>query len=301
MSFIAIVLVVASATLHASWNLIAKKNAMSVVFYAQLSIVSTIFWGHIQLWSPVEISNLSAGFWLSIAASIACDTLYCAGLVGAYRTMEMATAYPIMRSLPILLTAMVTGLLGWGAPLGIIAKLGFLIVFAGAMLMPLTRISDFKLSNYLSRNMWYVLLAACGTTGYTIFDSRAQFFMREITEGISKPMVSLTYYSMRSTCLSLALATLVILSPQNRKLAREYWQKRNFSPLLASICASSTYILVLLAMNYVTNVSYIQVFRQLGLPIGMAAGVWILKERCTMIKCIGVTLILIGLAMSVVK
>ena len=53
-------------------------------------------------------------------------------------------------------------------------------------------------------------------------------------------------------------------------------------------------------MNYVTNVSYVQVFRQLGLPIGMCLGVLILKERCTLNKVIGLILILTGLAVSVI-
>ena len=70
--------------------------------------------------------------------------------------------------------------------------------------------------------------------------------------------------------------------------------------LLAGFFASLCYSLVLVAMNYVTNVSYVQVFRQLGLPIGMGLGVLILKEHCTWTKVIGVILILSGLAISVI-
>ena len=55
----------------------------------------------------------------------------------------------------------------------------------------------------------------------------------------------------------------------------------------------------LLAMNYVTNVTYVQIFRQLGLVIGVAGGIFILKERAAAPKIAGVTLILLGLAISV--
>ena len=79
------------------------------------------------------------------------------------------------------------------------------------------------------------------------------------------------------------------------------WKERNYTPLLAGVFAGVTYILVLLAMNHVDNVSYVQVFRQLGLPIGMAAGVLILKERCTVTKTVGILLILLGLALSVLR
>ena len=70
-------------------------------------------------------------------------------------------------------------------------------------------------------------------------------------------------------------------------------------PFVGGICASGTYVLVLIAMNYVTNVSYVQVCRQLGLPIGMAAGILVLKERSTPVKWVGVALILIGFAVAV--
>lgn len=48
-------------------------------------------------------------------------------------------------------------------------------------------------------------------------------------------------------------------------------------------------------MGYVTNVSYIQAFRQLSLPIGLLLGILILKERATFQKIAGLALILTGL------
>ncbi|MPN49957.1 hypothetical protein SDC9_197581 [bioreactor metagenome] len=48
-------------------------------------------------------------------------------------------------------------------------------------------------------------------------------------------------------------------------------------------------------MNFVTNVSYIQAFRQLSLPLGFVAGVMILKERSGAPKLAGVAMIVAGL------
>lgn len=67
-------------------------------------------------------------------------------------------------------------------------------------------------------------------------------------------------------------------------------------PYLAGAFAAYAYLLVLLAMNLVTNVSYIQAFRQLSLPVGMALGFIILKEKFTMPKIVALALILGGLA-----
>lgn len=59
-----------------------------------------------------------------------------------------------------------------------------------------------------------------------------------------------------------------------------------------------TYVLVLVAMHFVTNVAYVQDFRQAGLLFGLAEAVFVLKERCTAPKLVGTALILTGLALS---
>ena len=218
-----------------------------------------------------------------------------------YKRMEMATAYPVMRALPIILTALATSLLGWGKPLTMYSCIGFFIVFVGALLIPLNHFSDFKLSQYLNRNTFFILVVACGTTGYTIFDSQATAALKNSLPDISAPVRSLSYYSTRGLLLSSTLWVISLILPP---LRREIAQFKDFhmlkSGLMAGFFASLCYSLVLVAMNYVSNVSYVQVFRQLGLPIGMGLGVLILKEHCTWTKVVGVILILSGLAISVI-
>jgi drug/metabolite transporter (DMT)-like permease len=48
-------------------------------------------------------------------------------------------------------------------------------------------------------------------------------------------------------------------------------------------------------MQYVTNVSFIQAFRQLSLPLGFLAGVLFLHEKSSATKITGLLLILAGL------
>lgn len=68
-------------------------------------------------------------------------------------------------------------------------------------------------------------------------------------------------------------------------------------PSLAGIFASGCYILILLAMGHVTNVSFIQAFRQMSLPLGVLAGIFILKESHAPVKLIGIGLVIAGLVM----
>ena len=173
------------------------------------------------------------------------------------------------------------------------------VVFAGCLLMPLKQFSDFKLRNYLNRGMLYILSVAVGTTLYTIFDSWAQAVMRESFPDVSKPVISLTYYSFRAPTVATLFWGLTFSVRPWRDEAVSLWRKRSYLPIAAGVCSSLTYVLVLTAMNFVTNVSYVQAFRQIGLLIGMLEGIFILKETCTMPKVAGIALILSGLALSV--
>ena len=300
MTLTAFMLIVLSAGLHASWNMVARKNRMTVPFYAVICTTAMLFWIHVQFWTPVTVWKMPGRFWLMLYASVLSDVIYCLGLMQIYKRMEMATAYPVMRALPIILTALATFVLGWGKPLTALSCLGFLIVFSGALLMPLNSFSDFKLSNYLNLNMLFILVAACGTTGYTIFDSQSQQVLKACLPDISAPIRSLTYYSTRGMALTSTLWILCLLFKGNRQDVLAFRDRKLLrQAILAGLFASFSYTLVLCAMNYVTNVSYVQVFRQLGLPIGMLLGVFILKEHCTLNKVVGMVMILAGLVISV--
>ena len=301
MSLLAFLLITFSAVLHASWNLLAKRSSMSVAFYAAICMTAASMWLHTQLWTPVHVWSLPALFYIYLLCSISSDFLYCLGLVRAYRTMEMSTAYPMMRALPLLLTAAVTSLAGWGKPLTPLALLGMGIVFVGCLMMPLADFSHFKIRDYLSSRMFFIFLVACGTTGYTIFDSQAQSVLRESCSDLAKPVVSMTFYSTRGIFLSTLMALAVLTIPGEKKNFADFFRKKEWTPVLAGVFASLTYVTVLMAMNYVTNVSYVQVFRQLGLIFGLLGGIFILKERCSAPKITGVILILTGLVITVLK
>jgi len=300
MTLTAFFFIVLSAWFHAGWNLVAKKNQMTLCFYWILCAVCALLWCHVQFWTPVKLFSLPWQFWGFVCGSALCDMVYGFGMMLSYRVLAMSTAYPIMRALPILLVAFATSLLGWGAPMTASAHFGFFIVFCGALLMPLQKFSDLSPKSYLHWGYLFVLLVACGTAGYTICDKQALGVMAEAVPEITTPIRSVTYYSTRGLILTTVFGLLIMLMPATRAEFRETirsgaWKNAG----LAGVIASCTYVLVLLAMNYVTNVTYVSVFRQLGLPIGMLMGVVLLKEKCPPVKWIGVTLILAGLVIVV--
>lgn len=300
MTWLAFFLIVGSAGLHATWNLLAKKSVMTVSFYGAICMTACLMWLHTQFWTPVKYFELPIAFWIYILASVLSDLVYCLGLVRAYRTMEMSTAYPMMRSLPLLLTALVTTCVGWGKTLTPISILGMIIVFCGCLMMPLKKFSDFNWRYYLTSKMFFIFLVACGTTGYTIFDSQAQGVIREVYSDVAKPILSISYYSIRGICLSSLMAIAIFTIPGEKKNFFAFFKERNFMPVCAGFIASMCYVTVLMSMNYVTNVSYVQVFRQLGLVFALLGGIFILKEQCNFTKFVGVALIITGLIITVI-
>ena len=299
MNFTAFFFIVVSAVLHASWNLLAKKSRMSLAFYTVICSTAALIWLHTQLWNPVCLGTISWKVLLLMGCSVASDVIYCLGLIRAYRKLEMSTAYPMMRSLPLIFTALITSFAGLGKPLTLIAVAGMFVVFCGCLLMPMAKLSDFRLSNYFNKNILYLIIVAGGTTGYTIFDSQAQKVLMETFSHLSKPVISIGYYSSRGVMLSVTLWICALLSAEDRAAMLRFWKERIWTPVWAGAFASLSYVLVLLAMNYVTNVSFVQAFRQMGLVFAMIAGIVILKERCTLPKILGCLLIVSGLILSV--
>lgn len=50
-------------------------------------------------------------------------------------------------------------------------------------------------------------------------------------------------------------------------------------------------------MRFVSNVSYIQAFRQLSLPFGVLAGIFLLREPRYPVKLCGIGMVILGLVL----
>ena len=93
--------------------------------------------------------------------------------------------------------------------------------------------------------MGFVLLAACGTTGYTLCDKQALKVLEETLPQISAAIRTMTYYSTRTITLTSTLLVIIAATPKNRTILTNYIRNRDWSPVLAGLFASATYILVL--------------------------------------------------------
>ena len=110
-------------------------------------------------------------------------------------------------------------------------------------------------------------------------------------------MASCSYLFMVELGIVVGLTFVVISSPFERGEFKKLFG-RNFTPVLTGMCSSTAYGLILLAMNFVTNVSFIQPLRQLSLPLGMMLGVIFLGEKVYKIRIAGIICILAGILLS---
>ena len=292
-------LILLSIFLHVGWNLISKKSQPTAAFYLLTSVTSFLLYFPCVFFAGLDWGALGGKFWCFVFLSIASEILYFIGLFKTYRSADISLAYPMVRALPVLLVAGVTALFGIGKPLNGAAVAGIFIVFAGCLLMPLQKFSQFSWRNYMTPVLGYMILAACGTTGYTIFDGLLIPQILAHTKG--SPLAATgAFISLLELGITTGLSIYVFTVKSERESLKQLLF-RSWTPHICGICSSSAYILVVLAMPLVSNVSYVQAFRQMSLPLGVAAGIFILKEKCPPVRLAGVGAIVAGLVIAALK
>lgn len=300
MALFAILLIVISAVAHASWNLICKAKAPSAAFFWLLTVFTLIFGAPAFAKDIGALTGLPATFWILMLITGIFQTGYYIGLANAYRLGEVSIAYPLSRSIPLLLTPLVTALFALGKMPGNVALIGMGIIFCGGVLLPHSRFAEvFQLRKYLNASLLFALGAAVCITGYTVIDREGLRIMERVQvvpDGLNAAFI---FLYLENLGITLWLTPYVLCSGRERNTLKELLCKLKDLgyPLLAALLCNGAYLLVLWAMQFVDNVSYIQAFRQLSIPLGAAAGIVLLHEKFTKPKLAGLVLIVIGLVL----
>lgn len=292
MTPVALALVAASVVLHALWHFISKKNDPHLSFFLPISLTVLVMGLPMLVFAGAWPWHLPPKIlWCALGGGI-CGMLCDLGLSYAYRFSEISLAYPMARALPVLLTAFVTWMCGIGRPLSAAALAGMGVIFAGCILLPLAGRGRIRFRMYWNKGMIGIFAAAVGTTGYTVVDGMGVQAIFAYLPDAGSILPAGAYSCLREAVL---FSTLFLCSfaVERRSSFRESF--RNRDAYLAGISACLAYLLILIAMNHVTNVSFVQAFRQLSLPIGVLMGAVLLRERIGLAKAFALTLILGGL------
>lgn len=285
----AFILIVISALLHASWNLIGKRIAQTVSFYIWTMAIGGLLFSPLLLLSWQALADLPALFWWLLLASSVCQSLYMIGLARAYRVGNLSMVYPLARSLPVLMVPLIVVLVYGESQISSFDLFGMVLIIAGAIALPLSRWREWRVKDYLTPAIGWALLAALGTAGYSVIDSMAIQQLRQIGLSPFEAGSSFVLLQSFSTSALMLVVVRVLLREPVFQLPDVGWT------VLAALFVVGTYMLVLISMSLVTEVSYVVALRQLSIPLGFVIGILWLKESVSLPKVQGLCVMLIGL------
>jgi drug/metabolite transporter (DMT)-like permease len=298
MSITATILLIISAATHAGWNFISKKEHPTQAFYLVANTIGVICVLPVLLYYRHQVHLIPALVWIFAVISGFFLAAYLQALAGAYRSGDISVAYPLARAMPVIFVIIITLLLGKGQPLNRWFILGAILVVGGCIVLPMKAFNQFHLSNYKNLCCLLAVLAAVGISGYTIIDDMALRHLRELPK---KPFNAvdgtLIYMVLEGIFCSLWQSLFVVFDSCERRSFTEVVHDYRGAAAITGIGIYLTYGLVLISMNYVTNVSYVATFRQLSIPLSALFGMALLNEPRYNPKIIAVTMIFVGLVM----
>ena len=298
MTTIAFFLILALVVMHASWHFINKTGRPTYPYFCVFSFALCMSMFPFLLLSGINITYLPPRLLLYVALGGFFGMLGDVGLSWAYRTTDMSVSYPLARALPVLMTMILTAIFSWGESLSIGAALGMVAIFAGCVLTGYSSGGKKMFSAVAGKGFFGIFLSAVATTAYTISDSFGIRLMTQLYPETHPLFRAGTYSCMRE----FTVLVLLLLITLPRKGLRKKFNKNllcSWHPYAAGIIAALAYVLVLISMDHVSNVSFVQAFRQLSLPVGAVMGFVILKEKPSFLRLAGLLVILAGLALSV--
>ena len=298
MTFFSFILTLISVFLHAGWNFISKASKCTKAFYLVSNVIAAIMLLPAFIICPLPFNKLELSFFLFFAGSVFFEVLYSLGLVGAYKKGDISSVYPMVRALPVIMVAIIVTTFKLGSTPNLFAMIGFIFVTFGCFIIPQQKLTSINVKCFANEAIWPILLAAIGTTGYTVCDSLALKVLSKHLSTTSIATVS-SYYFLIECGISLGLALFMFDAKEIADLKNNCI--KSIYPYLTGIFSCLAYLLILFAMSYATNVAYIQAFRQMSLPIGVAMGVILLKEKLSLPRLTGIIIVFIGLLLTVIK
>ena len=294
MSVTAGILIFVSVFMHVAWNMLSKSTRPSTAFYLIMNFVGGIIWLPFFVESAHAFYGLVPLFYCLLAGSCLFEVIYMYGLAHGYKHGDISLIYPLVRALPVVMLAVITLVLGIGKPFDALTFAGMVLIAGGCFIMPFASFRNISFRSLNKLALLFILLGAVGTTGYTLCDSQALQFLTKDRMNLSNSC-TLGYLFLIQMGLTLGEVPLVLFDREERNALKQFRGKAIIYPIIAGICSSGAYALILFAMQYVTNVSFIQAFRQLSLPLGFLAGVLFLHEKSSATKVTGLLLIVAGL------
>lgn len=275
MSTLTFLLVLTSALLHASWNLVAKRHAGNYsMIYLSFCISSAItvalsipYLGEVSLNPRLVFLLLATGVFHAVYGFV---------LTFTYKNGDISTLYPIVRGSGIA-GAVILSLVILHEVATVTSASGVAMVVSGIAIL------SYRRNRKATSPKGIFLALVCGALimSYTIMD---KMLVTEI-----HPIPVLAASQVISTLMFLPYVL------RSRRDEMRLTMKTLLKPTIAvSIIATSSYLIILYVMQ-IAPVSRIVAVREASVVFGAIAGYALLKEDFSRMRLIGVISVLIGI------
>jgi drug/metabolite transporter (DMT)-like permease len=283
MSGVVVALVLSSAVLHALWNFATRavKGDLAVLW------LSLGFSGVVSL--PVAMAFLwfcppPLEAWLYLLVSGVLNAAFFSLLGKAYEKGEISLVYPVARGSGVAGTALLA--LGFGIEtITPLAGTGIATICAGILLIGLGRQAAGQASRLHAIAL--AVLSGAMIAGYSIID--------KIAMGLMHPVIYVWGQYLLTAAFMSGYAW-----PRTKGTLRSTWARRRRYVLFIGPASLLTYLLILYAYR-LGPVSSIVAFREVAVVLGCMLGFWLLKERLTVRKALGIAAIVAGLLLIKLK
>ena len=275
MSTITFLLVLTSALLHASWNLVAKRHAGNYSIIYLSFLFSSVVTGVLAVPYVQEIT-ITPTLWFLLIVTGILHAVYGFVLTLTYKHGDISTLYPIVRGTGIGGSVILSMIL-LSERLTPISGVGVTLVISGIVVLSYRR-------NRVATSLKAILLAlTCGTfiMSYTIADKLLVADVHPIPVLAASQIISV-----------LVFLPYVLLQKRNEMV--ETFKSKLKPVLLISAIATTSYLIILYVMQ-IAPVSRIVAVREASVVFGAIAGYVLLKEDFSRMRLIGVIGVLVGI------
>jgi drug/metabolite transporter (DMT)-like permease len=267
------VLILLSATLHVSWNMLVKRGGDKLVTIWTLDLVPPVL-----LWPLLLVIGVPGReAWSVIVVSAVVHAAATVALVEAYERADLSVAYPVARGLAPVLVAVGAALV-LGERLSLAATAGVLAVSVGVVWLGL---SARRVGESFAGLAWAAAMAALIAT-YSIVD--------KIGVTRAHPVgYAIVFMAMDSVLLT----PYVLWRRGRRRVQAVLWEERR-TIAASSLLGLIGYLLILVALR-LTEVSYVATLREISVVLAAIVGWRVLKEPVGAERVAAATLAAAGL------
>ena len=284
MTDIALALVVASALMHAVWNLLLKRSNNPEIFTWWLLTTASIIFLPLAVVLFITRPIEGPGWWF-VLGTVVIHSAYFTTLARSYAQSDFSLVYPIARGLgpslvPIIGTVVLHEVVAIPAAVGIglvvsgIATIHWWGRFVEILKDPLRLLRQ--------PGIGYALLTGILIAFYSVWD--------KVGVGHVHPLL---YLYLVNLGVSLSLSGYQLRTFGPTRMITE-WRRNRIAITISAILAFSAYGGVLAALT-TSRVSYVAPAREVGIVFGVILGLTVLKEELKTSRIVGSFLIVSGL------